>query len=212
MPQYSEQDLKYASQFRDEIHREALTIVRKTRPDVREVVDRHPVEDYFQEHWDYPGKWYTVVAIPSGYRSRKALVESIVRSTLAACAPEEPSPFPADGGAAKREPGRRKLSERLRARPAGYRELFTVDVDQERRSTRAVGVDAEGRHILEHYEEYSLGGAVGSVGSYYVLTGAEFRRYARLALVNGQISQERYDGLAAPGAQDGDASDKAERK
>ena len=32
MPEYSEQDLKYAAEFREEIHREALAIVRKTRP------------------------------------------------------------------------------------------------------------------------------------------------------------------------------------
>ena len=58
MAQYSEQDLEYAAEFREGIHREALAIVRRTRPSVKEVIDRHPVEDYFQEHWDYPGKWY----------------------------------------------------------------------------------------------------------------------------------------------------------
>ena len=80
MSKYSEQDLNYAQEFREGIHREALAIVRRTRPHITEVVDRHPVEDYFQEHWDYPGKWYTIVAIPSGYGSRKALVDAIVRS------------------------------------------------------------------------------------------------------------------------------------
>ena len=88
MPKYSEQDLKYAAEFREEIHREALAIVRKTRPNVTEVIDRHPVEDYFQENWDYPGKWYTIVAIPYGYRSRKALVDEIVRDTLSGKVPE----------------------------------------------------------------------------------------------------------------------------
>ena len=74
MSAYSEQDLKYASELREGVHREALAIVRKTRPHITEVVDRHPVEDYFQEHWDYPGKWYTIVAIPSGYGSRGAFL------------------------------------------------------------------------------------------------------------------------------------------
>lgn len=87
MADYSEQDLRYAAELREEIHREALAIVRKTRPTVTEVVDRHPVEDYFQEHWDYPGKWYTIVAIPYGYKSRKAFVDAIVRDTLAGKAP-----------------------------------------------------------------------------------------------------------------------------
>ncbi len=82
MSKYSEQDLKYAAELRDEIHREALAIVRKTCPNITEVIDRHPVEDYFQESWDYPGKWYTIVAIPYGYRNRKAFVDAIVHETL----------------------------------------------------------------------------------------------------------------------------------
>ena len=108
MSQHSEQDLKYASELREGVHQEALAIVRKTRPHITEVVDRHPVEDYFQEHWDYPGKWYTIVAIPSGYGSRKALVDAIVRDTLTA-----------DGPSLQREPGRRKLSKQLDSKPDG---------------------------------------------------------------------------------------------
>ena len=73
MAQHSEQDLRYAAEFRAEIHKEALAVVRRTRPDISEVVDRHPAEDYLQEHWDYPGKWYTIVSIPAGFGSRKAL-------------------------------------------------------------------------------------------------------------------------------------------
>ncbi len=79
---HSEQDLRYAVELRDEIHGEALARVRAVYPDADSVVDRHPAADYFQEVWDYPGKWYTVMAIPEGYGSRKALVESIVRETL----------------------------------------------------------------------------------------------------------------------------------
>ena len=188
MAQYSEQDLKYAAELRESVHREALAIVRKTRPEITEVVDRHPVEDYFQEQWDYPGRWYTVVAIPSGYGSRKALVDAIVRDTLTDA-----------GNAARREQGRKRLAEQLDAKPPGYRELFVVDVDQGSRSFRAVGADAEGRHILEHYEEYSLGSANGSTGAYYVLTDAEFKRYARLALLNGRLTQAQYDAYAATG-------------
>ncbi len=82
MTKYSKQDLEYASQLREEIHNEALSIVRKTNSTITEVIDSHPVEDYFQELWDYPGKWYTVVAIPYGYKNRKALVDKIVTDTL----------------------------------------------------------------------------------------------------------------------------------
>lgn len=79
---YSEQDLKYAAEFRDEIHKEALAIVRKTRPNVTQVIDRHTLEDYFQENWEYPGRMYSIVAIPYGYKSRQALIDTIVRDTL----------------------------------------------------------------------------------------------------------------------------------
>ena len=99
MLEYSEQDLKYAARLRESVHREALAIVRKTRPDAAEVVDPHPVEDYFQKSWDYPGKWYAVVAIPCGYGSRRALVDAIVRDTLAGLTPLLPSDgAPDDGG------------------------------------------------------------------------------------------------------------------
>jgi hypothetical protein len=82
MGKYSEQDLKYASELREEIHREALFKARALHPEINEVIDAHSVEDYFQQQWDYPGKWYTVVAIPYGYKSRQALVDKIVSDTV----------------------------------------------------------------------------------------------------------------------------------
>ena len=82
MPEYSEQDLKYAAEFRDEIHREALARVKAVYPDADHVVDKYPVDEYFQEAWDYPGKWYTMVGTPPGAGSRKNLTEIIVRETL----------------------------------------------------------------------------------------------------------------------------------
>lgn len=196
MSKYSEQDLKYAAEFREEIHKEALGIVQKTRPNITQVVDRHPIEDYFQEKWDYPGKWYTIVAVPYGYSSRKALVDTIVRDTLSGsvlmadtvCAQELQN-------AAKFEHNRRKLINQLDAKPDGYREIFTVELNQKKRRFRAVGVDGEGRYILEDYEEYSLGNATSSAGAYYVLTDLEFKRYARLALINGYLNEAEYDRL-----------------
>ncbi len=197
MSEYSEQDLKYASEFREGVHRDALAIVRKTRPHITEVVDRHPVEDYFQEHWDYPGQWYTIVAIPYGYKSRRALVDAIVRDTLSGNAPEpeRAADTQKSRDAAGMEPGRRRLTRQLDARPSGYRELFVAEDDRQRRSFRAVGVDARGRYVLEHFEEYGRDGAPGSAGAYYLLSEAEYRRYARLALLNGLVTQERYDRL-----------------
>ena len=79
---YSEQDLKYAAEFRDEIHREALARVRAIYPSADHVVDPYPADAYFQEVWDYPGKWYTIVGTPPGAGGRKALIGTIVRETL----------------------------------------------------------------------------------------------------------------------------------
>lgn len=200
--QYSRQDLEYAAQFREGVHREALEIIQKTRPDITEVIDRHPVEDYFQEHWDYPGKWYTIVAIPYGYASRKALVDVIVHDTISGNRPQAERKCTQESRDATRpEPGRRRLTNQLDAKPDGYRELFAVDLDQNTRRCRAVGMDAEGRYILEQYEEYSRGGAIGSTGTYDVLTEPEYRRFARLARLNGQLSEEEYERLAAPKAE-----------
>ncbi len=82
MSMYSEQDLKHAAEFRHEIHKEALERVRSVFPDADHVVDRYEPEDYFQEVWDYPGKWYTMVGTPPGAGSRKSLIGTIVRETL----------------------------------------------------------------------------------------------------------------------------------
>ena len=70
---YSKQDLKNAAEFRDEIHKAALAKVRAV----------YPTEAYFQEVWDYPGKWYTIVGTPPGAGNKNALINTIVRETLA---------------------------------------------------------------------------------------------------------------------------------
>ncbi len=80
---HSEQDLKYAAEYRDEIHREALARVRAVFPHADHVMDQYPADAYFQEVWDYPGTWYPMVGTPPGAGSRKDLIETIVRDTLA---------------------------------------------------------------------------------------------------------------------------------
>ena len=177
--QYSEQDLRHASEFRDAIHAQALAKLRETHPEIDAVVDRWPVEAYFQRNWDYPGRWYTIVAIPKESRSRKELIETIVRDTLAQL---------------KENPG---CGKKIDAAHYEYEKLFTVSVDQNSRSCMIVGRDAQGRSILESYEEYSLGSATGSVSAYYVLTDEEFRRYAKKALANCCITPEDYARFCA---------------
>ena len=76
-------ELEYAAAFRAAIHKEALEKAKRADPTVETVIDRHPAEDYIGKYWDYPGKWYTTTAIPEGYRSREALIDAIVRDTLA---------------------------------------------------------------------------------------------------------------------------------
>ncbi len=194
MEQYSEQDLQYAAEFREEIHKEALERLNKLHPEIGDVVDRWPVEAYFQQHWDYPGKWYTVVAIPEECKSRKALIDAIVSDTLKQ-----------HGISAGERKGYDVNAKKLDAKRYDYEKLFTVKVDQNNRSCTVVGKDDKGRYILEYYEEYNLGGAVGSTDDYYVLTDAEYKRYARMALANGHLTEADYDRLLG-----GDASPKAE--
>ncbi|MBR4636202.1 MAG: hypothetical protein IKO51_07555 [Clostridia bacterium] len=79
---YSEQELKHAEEFREGIHSEALSRVRAVFPAADRVVDKYPADAYFQQVWDYPGKWYTVVGTPPGAGGRKDLVCAIVRETL----------------------------------------------------------------------------------------------------------------------------------
>ena len=83
VPKHSERELADASAFREGVHREALERLRETDPAITEVVDAYPVEAYFEDNWEYPGRWYTYVAVPPEAGGRKKLVERIVRDTLA---------------------------------------------------------------------------------------------------------------------------------
>lgn len=79
---YSDKDYRDAADLRDSIHREALRKLRRMHPDIPDVIDRHPLEDYFTQVWDYPGAWYPMVGIPEGFRSRDELVDTLVSQTL----------------------------------------------------------------------------------------------------------------------------------
>ena len=82
MEPYSERDLESAARFREGIHKEALVKLRRVHPEIGEVVDRWPIEAFFQQYWDYPGAWYTVVTIPQEFKTREAFVDALVRDTL----------------------------------------------------------------------------------------------------------------------------------
>ena len=81
--EYNDCDLNAAANFRNRMHAEALERVRRIIPGVTDVVDRYSVEEYFQQMWDYPGAWYTIVAVPERAGSREALIDTIVRDTIA---------------------------------------------------------------------------------------------------------------------------------
>ena len=82
MPSPTQKDLEDAAELRDRIHAKVLEIVHRTNPDIESVCDPHSVDDYFQWNWEYPGAWYLYVAIPSGYRSRDAFIDVLVKKTL----------------------------------------------------------------------------------------------------------------------------------
>ncbi len=79
---YGGGDLKAAAEFRDRIHEEALERVRSIMPEACSVADPYPLEAYFQQHWDYPGQWYTIAAVPESAGGREALIDRIVRETV----------------------------------------------------------------------------------------------------------------------------------
>lgn len=82
MPEHSKQDLEYAAKLREDIHNEALAKVRAVYPGADRVIDKYPADAYFDEVWEYPGKWYTVISTPPGSGSRKDLVDTIARETI----------------------------------------------------------------------------------------------------------------------------------
>ncbi len=79
----SGQDLSQAAEFRRGIHAQALERVRQICPEITSVIDRYEVTDYFQQHWDYPGQWYTIAAVPESAGGREALIDTIVMDTIA---------------------------------------------------------------------------------------------------------------------------------
>lgn len=82
VPLISEKDYQEAAAFRAHIHEEALRKAQAYDPSIEEVFDRHPVEAYILNVWEYPGEWYHYVGVPEGYNSRDALVRAIVSDTL----------------------------------------------------------------------------------------------------------------------------------
>ena len=79
---YSDKDYKDAAALRESIHREALAKLRRMHPDIPDVVDGYPLEDYFSRVWDYPGAWYPMVGIPEAFHSRDEMVDTLVSRTL----------------------------------------------------------------------------------------------------------------------------------
>jgi len=55
-----------------------------------------------------------------------------------------------------------------------YRELFTVSVNTQKLSFKAVGIDDEGNYILHESSTYNMGNAYGSSDDYYILSKSEY--------------------------------------
>lgn len=82
MQKISNQDLKYAKEYRDEIHQKALILVKYVCPEANCIIDKYSPEDYFQEYLDYPGEWYKMVGVPQGIKSKNELIRIIVKETI----------------------------------------------------------------------------------------------------------------------------------
>lgn len=79
---HSDRDIKQAVEFREEIHKQALAKARALYPAIDTVIDEHPIDDYFTEYWDYPGKWYVMITIPAGFKTREELIDKIAADTV----------------------------------------------------------------------------------------------------------------------------------
>ena len=126
--------------------------------------------------------WRKVDTRSHNQKNRKALVNTIVKNTLA-----EINSDPDKTG-----------SKILTTKPSDYHELFIVEINREKRTFRAVGTDTMGRHIMEYYEDYNSDSKTGSSGKYYFLTEYEYHLYAKKALINGNISEEQYNMICDP--------------
>ena len=73
-----------------------------------------------------------------------------------------------------------------------YEEWFTVAVDQQNRTCTVVGRDKEGRYILEQAGEHCIANVCCADNQFFLLSPSEMKNYARLALENGTLSEERY--------------------
>ena len=80
--EYSDKDLEDAASLRAAVHEEALAKVRRYFPYADKATDHYSTMDYLQQYWDYPGAWYTRVAIPEEFKSRDECVNEIVKNTL----------------------------------------------------------------------------------------------------------------------------------
>ena len=78
----TDRDLKDAAEFRERIHKEALVRIQRINPSIKTVMDPYSLEDYFEDVWDYPGKWYLYVSVPPEAGSREKLINTIVKHTL----------------------------------------------------------------------------------------------------------------------------------
>ncbi len=113
----SEKDLKDAAEYRAVVHKEALAKVRAVCPDADFVIDRYPVDSYFEDVWDYPGQWYTYVSVPKECGSRDALIDTIVKDTLAYYCKNKTAQNLRKGAAQKECGDRSKKTETERTQP-----------------------------------------------------------------------------------------------
>lgn len=74
--------LESVAKFREAVHSRALSLVKKQYPEINEVIDQYPAEEYFLRYWDAPGRWFYRVDAPEAAECVSFLIEEIVENTI----------------------------------------------------------------------------------------------------------------------------------
>ena len=59
----------------------ALEKVHKTNSKIPYIVDRNAIDDYWDEHFDYPGRWFSGFKWPGPY-NQEEIIETMVNDTI----------------------------------------------------------------------------------------------------------------------------------
>ena len=82
MDNFDEDSLKGTQKKIEALRSRALEKARIFCPQAEFYVDKRLENEYYEEHYDYPGKLYVWFRLPKGFASEEELVEAIARDTV----------------------------------------------------------------------------------------------------------------------------------